>query len=365
MALIGFAAYQLLRLPLTQLLDMPWFHSWLWFRWDAGHYLKIAENGYTYFSCAELEGFPKNTDAMCGTTGWFPGYPLLIRWFRFGADYILVGSIISKVFFFITLFLTSFLLKIKKINAKNIILIFIAVFGFGSIYYQAIFPMSATLTFMLLAIIFFQKKKFWMVAISCFIVSFMYSTGFLLSIVLGLALMFESKTDFKDRFINAAIINIFGALGVLLFFALLQIEVGEWAAFINVQAKYGHGFETPWKRIGAMLNSIPKPLFVLTNVIYLQSIVVLIGYLVISFYFITKKWYQDKLKLIAYIFISAYIIFPWTIGGNLSMYRAESLLLPVVFLLKDLRIKTLIAILIIEIALWLPMSYLFLDSILV
>src|SRR4051812_20052786 len=55
----------------------PFFAYDTWIKWDSGHYLSIANDGYRFISCGELPGYdPKQ---WCGNAGWFPGYPLLLR----------------------------------------------------------------------------------------------------------------------------------------------------------------------------------------------------------------------------------------------------------------------------------------------
>ena len=87
-----------------------------------------------------------------------------------------------------------------------------------------------------------------------------------------------------------------------------------------------------------MLKDISFNSFSLKDIITLQSVLVILGYL---------------------------LIFPWVVGGNLSMYRAESLLLPFVFLLKDVKIQWTISILAILVSIGGVMSYLFFTSVLV
>ena len=52
--------------------------DWSFFkgRWDVGNYLAIAQNGYEYHPCTA------ETKSECGTIGWFPGWPLLLAFFR-------------------------------------------------------------------------------------------------------------------------------------------------------------------------------------------------------------------------------------------------------------------------------------------
>ena len=64
-----------------------------WVRWDSRNYLSIANHGYTLMSC-QGEVF-----SLCGNSGWFPFYPLLIAPFAaVGLQAATVGLVISLVF---------------------------------------------------------------------------------------------------------------------------------------------------------------------------------------------------------------------------------------------------------------------------
>ncbi len=114
-----------------------------------------------------------------------------------------------------------------------------------------------------------------------------------------------------------------------------------------------------------MLRKISFNHFTLNDIIIIQSILVILGYILISFSFFLKKLYRSELYLFSYLFITLFLIFPWVVGGNLSMYRAESILMPCVFLFKDLKTPWIITLLAIMVSIGGIMSYLFFTSVLV
>jgi hypothetical protein len=75
--------------------------------------------------------------------------------------------------------------------------------------------------------------------------------------------------------------------------------------------------------------------------------------------------YRNNLYIWAYVYVTLYFLFPWSVGGDLSRYRAESLLFPFIFLLKETKTQWLVAILIGLLCLGIPMSYLFFDGTLI
>src|SRR5687768_13586343 len=115
LALAVFLLSQLLVAVVIYITGNNYFNSYNWLRWDSDHYLKIAEKGYEFFPCAGKFGNPDTSKDFCGNTGWFPGYPMLIR---FSAmlfkDSLLVAGILSKIFYFFILFAV---LKVSKISA--------------------------------------------------------------------------------------------------------------------------------------------------------------------------------------------------------------------------------------------------------
>ena len=73
-----------------------------WARWDAGHYLSIARNGYELFTCDAIGYSP---DEWCGTAAWLPGYPWLMRYASrvFGIPRRTAAVILSGIFTYLSL----------------------------------------------------------------------------------------------------------------------------------------------------------------------------------------------------------------------------------------------------------------------
>ena len=77
--LLPLSAYLLVRLFLFypgELSGYDTLRPGSWARWDSGHYLSIARNGYELFTCDAI-GY--SSEEWCGTAAWLPGYPWLIR----------------------------------------------------------------------------------------------------------------------------------------------------------------------------------------------------------------------------------------------------------------------------------------------
>ncbi len=364
---IAFLITQVMLISVLHILNLSYFDSELWLRWDSGHYLAIAQKGYEFFPCAGKFGYPVDATEMCGNTGWFPGYPLIIKLFSFVIeDIILLGGLISKIFYFSSLLTILVILNIEKISFKNIVYLLLPAFFFGFIYYNAIFPISITLFFSLQGFYLFIKRKYWLTGFCCLVVSFLYPTGFLLSFAFALSIFIREIKEGKIKdLINCIPIFFCGGMGVVLAFLIFHIQVDDWTAFMQVQSKYGHGLHNPIKNVGNMLRKVSFNHLSLNDVIILQSVLIIIGYILLSCFFFIKKLYHHDLYLLSYLYVTLFLIFPWVVGGNLSMYRAESLLLPFVFFLKDFKTKWMISLLACLVGIGGVMSYLFFTSVLI
>lgn len=364
---VTFVFSQLVLALILYYLDYGYFNSTNWLRWDSGHYLQIASKGYELYPCAGKFGFPVNSTEVCGNTGWFPGYPILIKLFSFlFKNDIIIAGIISKLFYFLSLLIVLKIVDIRRFSLKSLMFLCIPAFSFGFIYYNAIFPISAVLFFVLSGIYFFIRRKLWLTGLFCFLAAFFYPTGFLLSFVFAIAILISNNKSFKKKAVELLIPLIMGGLGVIAVFAIFQITVNDWTAFIQVQAKYGHSFQSPVKNIGSFYqNATLLDSFSINYFIHYQSLLIILGYIALSIFFFSKRMYKNELYLLTYIYLTLFLIFPWTISGDLSRSRAESLLLPFIFLLMGTKIRWIAAILIFLLGLGTPMSYMFFTGVLV
>jgi Gpi18-like mannosyltransferase len=123
-----------------------------WNRWDAPHYLYIAEKGYT------------NIGDEANFIVFFPLYPAIVKFLTlFTANALAAGIVLSLVFFVLGCLVFYKLLAIdfpKKIVHQTILLIsiFPTAFFFTTAYSESLF-------FLLLALAFYQaRKRFWLAA---------------------------------------------------------------------------------------------------------------------------------------------------------------------------------------------------------
>lgn len=165
-----------------------------WCRWDSGHYLSVAQNGYEFFSCARLAGY--NPADWCGNAAWLPGYPLLIRALSV-ADLTQEqsGVLISAGFTLagLTLLWNAFLGP--ETSARGLLALLLAAVFPGHVYYAAVFPIAMCTFFSMLAIKLYDTKQFLLAGVAGGLAAFSYSTGFFLAFVFGLHLLRFHRRD--------------------------------------------------------------------------------------------------------------------------------------------------------------------------
>src|SRR5690554_6777946 len=190
---IVFVIVQLFLMFVLHFTAFSYFDLNSWIRWDSGHYLKIAKEGYNYFPCAGNFGYPLNATEMCGNTGWFPAYPFFIKLLSYLVPHSAkIAVFISKLFYFLCLLMITIITQINKISLRNILYLLIAAVFFDFIYYTAVFPISMMLFFSLLSFNYFLKKKTWLLSLCCAIAAMTYPTAFLLSFVMAVALLIQA-----------------------------------------------------------------------------------------------------------------------------------------------------------------------------
>jgi hypothetical protein len=328
-----------------------------WIRYDSEHYLSIAGQGYTLYQCSD------DSASWCGNAGWFPGYPALIRIFSFLADIKIAAVFISRIFYFCTIMLMIRLAGFKSINRESVLFSLCPAFFFGFIYYNAVFPLSATVFLIISSMHFYQKRNFIACGLCCMIATVFYPTAFLSAIVYGLNWLTGKQ---QSRNLAAMVFPIAGALiGSALVFLIYHHTTGHALAYYHVQEKYGHHFSLPFKNMSEWF--LHSPYLVKNEVrifIYIQALLMLLFAAILTFFFF-KRRKNDPLTRWAFIYMLVYFLFYWSIAGNLSMYRSDALLLPALLIMKDENPKLIALLFAFLFSLGLAMSWLFFDKVLV
>lgn len=311
-------------------------------KWDAGLYIEIAQRGYTLISCAELVG-KSNPEQWCGNSGWMPFYPYLIKMVSFtGLDIRLSGFLISLFFQSATLYLIAdfFLAETKQLK-KLLILVCCTLF-FGGIYYQAVFPVSMFLFFMMIHLYFLIRDKLFKACLFGAAAAFTYPSALWIAIVTPLFLFLYNFKKINKNVITQIFFCCFSiCLGFGLMMLIQKMQTGRWNAFFLVQDKYGHGINIPTKYIRKNFETLLElKHFQFKNWIDIQTNCVLFYFIFCLILVFAKRKYffsetNKPLSLFLLLYLLVFYLFPLSMGHSLSLYRAESLLMPSVLLLRN------------------------------
>lgn len=332
----------------------PWAH------WDSGHYLSIARGGYELSACPNEPGY--DSSQHCGNAAWLPGYPFLV-----GALIGVLGTkeqvapLLAACFAFGCLALLWNLFLDAELSGIALLTLLLAAFFPGHYYQHAVFPVSMCTFFNLLALQAYSRKHFLWAGFAGAISAFTYSSGIFLCLVLTLHLLIDQRhqpwrTQLKHLLQTSGV----SSLGVLAFLGVLQLQTGTWRAYFLVQAKYGYDPTWPWQSITryAESASIVGPGFIGIQTCF---VAVLAPLLVLA----ACRRPRTTVDEILALFLIVYWLVPLALGGKLSIYRAESMLLPAVALGRKLPAAVLAPVLGVALIVSAGMSLLFFDNVLI
>ena len=339
----------------------PWATP-TWGRWDTGHYMSIADSGYEYQKCVGVAN--RGPDDWCGNSGWFPGYAYLMRvgsWFGLGLD--TAGRMISFGAMIGTWVALWFGFLRRRPLVAGVFGMAIAAAFPSSVYYGAIFPISTMLLAAMLALVFLDRQRWLLAGAFGAVAAMVYTSGFVVVVIAIVPLTALSVGDFRARVRAALMVGVPVVVGYLAVLMNFQRDVGAWNAALNTQASYNFEpaipFVTIWRQAEKLGNDA------LPGIIGLQTLVVA-AMMVVA---LAVAW-KDRSNLSlgergAIVLVFALWLLPLTLGGDLSLYRAESLLLPVVILLSRLRLPLIAGFVVVCAPMCYLMAKLFFDAALI
>lgn len=241
----------------------PWRPS-IWGHWDSGWYLKIAREGYfVTWDCPARSlppSAPKDGKFLCGSAGWFPGYPAADRAVVAvtGLSHPVAALVVSWTSWFVVLVLMWQLLRDARLPARWLCL-GIAAFFPGMVYFAAVFPVSLTVAGMLGCLCFATHRTRPLVsglvaAVAGAAAAYSYITPIALAPALVLTALLAVRGRQRLQALIAAAGVVAGFAAVLLTF---QLSVGIWNAYFYATAKFGVGANSP---IATLLDRI-RPLW--------------------------------------------------------------------------------------------------------
>lgn len=210
----------------------------LFFRWDSGWYLSIAQNGYEFVSGQESRA------------GFFPLYPLLVKTFSYlFVDIRLTGFIISNLaLLFAATYLYRLMLvetKDDSIASKTVLFMLISPLSF----FFSIFYTEGLFIFLIIAACYYARTRQWLfAALAGFFATLTKILGILILIPIAIEYFefdFKSiKTNlYKLRNVQKDFLYLLIVPLALLFYMLyLQFEVGDALAFVHAQSAWNRKF---------------------------------------------------------------------------------------------------------------------------
>jgi len=315
------------------------FDARTWVRWDSGLYIGIAERGYFIEHCRPESHYPAT--AWCGYTGWFPGFSWAMAVLsRLGPSTAAAGAAIAGACHFATLWMVwNWLLRGRPSRRNLAALALSAVFP-GGIYYQAVFPVSL---FLLCAVGFLRAslRQRWGVAFACAAgAALVYGTGVLLAAV---GAFWWATQKGAARRPQALLASAGALLGFAVVLAVQYAQTGIWNGYFLVQSHYGYSLTDPldtlFSRIKPLVNAHYRTAVSAVTAAQTVLVTVLISCATAQ---ALRSWRSSAARLV-FACTAVYWLLPLIVGGNVSLHRAESLLLPAIYLVRRSRVGVLLA----------------------
>ena len=334
----AFAAARVASAAVALAAGFPPLEAQTWARWDSLLYLRIAARGYEVERCRPETGLPAG--AWCGTTGWFPAYPWLIALCsRLGGAPVVWGALLALAAHCALLWLLWRHLLDGQPTRRNLAVLALAAFFPGAIYLQAVFPISLCLLLATGCLIACARERFFLAAALGAAAAFSYTTGFLLGVAYGAWLLLGAQQRERDWHRLLPLLGIAAGFGAAV--AVMAAQTGVPDAFFLVQAGYGYGPSDPLHTLFVRL----APLFsgggFLEKAVALQSLLATALAALACVSAFGRR--HDPVAFLLGGWAAAFWLFPLLLGGQISLYRAESLLLPSVALLREAPLALLVA----------------------
>jgi hypothetical protein len=155
-------------------------------------------------------------------------------------------------------------------------------------------------------------------------------------------------------------------MGLLAVFLYHYLAVGHWDAFFQQQLSFDHRLSNPMATLVTHLAPLLHPAAAGRVLVpSLQTLVVLGLVAATAAVAFLRREMLDRLDVLVLVYVGVFWLVPQAVGSGLSIYRAESLLLPAVALLVRLRAVVLALLVAVCAALATGMAVLFFETVLV
>lgn len=220
-------------------------------RWDTGQYLGIARHGYIAAWHCPAQVLPAHLppgNYLCGTIGWFPGYPYAMRALSTvtGLPVETAGLVLAWACWYVVLVLMWRLLSDARSITTRWMCLLIAAFFPGQVYFAAIFPISMCIAGMLACLYIALRTSRPALAWAGFAAGFVAAYSYITAIVLAPTLLIVGLLVVRGRRRFQLVIPAAGAaagFGAVLL--TMQVAVGMWNAYFLSAKKFNVGAHMP------------------------------------------------------------------------------------------------------------------------
>ncbi len=298
-------------------LGPDWLVKWAGF--DGVHYITIIQKGY--FGTGLIQAF-------------FPVYPLLVYLFNGISNPVVVGILLSHLFFIGALYLWVLLLKKQNIKLSWIqmilpFLLFPSAFFFGAVYTESLFLFLVFLCLLLLK----QKKLFYAAIIAA-----LASATRIVGMMLVPMMMVAVYVDWRQQKLRNALsliknlcISLVGSIGLLTYMAYLWNVFHDPLYFLHVQNEFGGGRQEQFILLPQVLYRYVKifiamPSWSWSYYAYAQELVITLLVVGVLSWLTYKHWRSHLAEL---VFSWGVVLLPPLTGTLQSMPRYVLVAFPV------------------------------------
>ena len=324
-------------------LSHDFFNAHLWVRWDSGHYLRIAQVGYSHvYWCKQTPSIP--VFSWCGDAAWMPLYPWLISLVsRIGVTPEQSAVVISAVFAYLLMVAVWYLIG-PSWDLRSLCCLALAAAFPGMVYFNAVFPMSLVACVSTFFLILLIKKRYFSAGLAGVVAIWSYSASLVLVPISFVAiLLYDRGSRFWEWVKRTSATTGTMLVGVVALLAGFKLWTGDWFATAKIQSNYGSGIQNPVFMFIQSLSGGTRAEFDLQhrNPGYLfhapkeQSVFVLLLLVSICIVEIREKPIQRSSMIIVIYSLAVWLLLLLQ-GPELSRYRSEALLIPCVALVRKL-----------------------------
>lgn len=288
--------------------------------WDIGHYQSIAERGYEVYPCDPEVHYPLGE--ICGNVGWFPGWPLAIKFLSLGQ----VGFALRFFPYLFALlgFILFYHILYRLADARAAVIGLIALASAPSAFYFLTgFPYSFML-FLFTAYLYYlytprARGRLILIPVIALVLSLTYPSAFLTAVIPLVMVISQYRSRAARPKIGGvlrdlAFYMIPFALGPLLLSAYYYVTFDDFLLIVHFQEKYHRQWGFPLSVLWSSLLQFPA--------LYVENGAVLFYGLI---FFVFAR-YRLRPELIAYF--ALLFLFSPTTGSITSVYRHYLILFP-------------------------------------